>query len=104
MNRRPPKLGDEDDCVGHPREEDKPRGLPKRGGHQEHSPMEVEERLPVMGPTRLWVWSCWMEEIRRPAEEKSQKSQRGQSHFGRSHTDHKSRKELRKSQIGLRVL
>ena len=31
----------------------------------------------VMGPTRLWVWSRWMEEIRRPAKEMSQKSQRG---------------------------
>jgi len=29
-----------------------------------------------MGPTRLLVWSCWMEEIREPAEEKSQKLQR----------------------------
>jgi len=57
-----------------------------------------------MGPTRLWVWSCWMEEIRRPAEEKSQKSQRGQLHFSRSRMDRKSRKELKKSQIGLGVL
>jgi len=24
---------------------------------------------PVMGLTRPWVWSCWMEEIKEPAEE-----------------------------------
>jgi len=29
-----------------------------------------------MGPTRPWVWSCWIEEIREPAEEELQKSQR----------------------------
>jgi len=58
----------------------------------------------LMGPTRLWVWSCGMEEIRRPAEEKSQKLQRGQLHFGRSHTDRKSHKESKKLQIGLGVL
>ena len=46
MNRKPPKMGDEDDRIGHPGEEDKPRGLPKKGGCQECSPMEVEERLP----------------------------------------------------------
>jgi len=34
-------MGDEDDHIGHPREKDEPRGLPRRGGHQEHSPMEV---------------------------------------------------------------
>jgi len=33
MSRRPPKTGDEDDCTGCPREEDEPRGSPKRGGH-----------------------------------------------------------------------
>jgi len=47
MNRKPPKPGDEDDHIGHPREEDKPRGSPRRGGCQEHSSMEVEERLLV---------------------------------------------------------
>jgi len=46
MNRKPPKPGDEDDCIGRPREEYEPRGSPRRGGRQEHSPMEVEERLP----------------------------------------------------------
>jgi len=46
MNRRPLKPGDEDDCIGHPREEDKPKGSPRRGGCQECSPMEVEKRLP----------------------------------------------------------
>jgi len=30
----------------------------------------------VMGPTRPWVWSCWIEEIREPAEEELQKLQR----------------------------
>jgi len=30
----------------------------------------------VMGPTRPWVWSCWIEEIRGPAKEEQQKSQR----------------------------
>ena len=45
-----------------------------------------------------------MEEIREPAKEKLQKSQRGRSHFGRSHKDHKSCKESKKSQIGLGVL
>ena len=54
MNRKPPKLGDEDDRIGHPREEDEPRGLPRRGGHQEHSPMEVEERLP---DNHAWMWN-----------------------------------------------
>jgi len=54
MNRRPSKLGDEDDHVGCPREEDKPRGSPRRGGHQEHSPMEVEERLP---DNQTWMWN-----------------------------------------------
>ena len=39
-------MGDKDDHIDHPREEDEPRGSPRRGGHQEHSPMEVEERLP----------------------------------------------------------
>jgi len=29
-----------------------------------------------MGPTRLWVWSCWIEEIREPAKEELQKLQR----------------------------
>ena len=29
-----------------------------------------------MGPTRPWVWNCWVEEIREPAEEELQKSQR----------------------------
>jgi len=33
MSRRPLKMEDEDDCIGHLREEDKPRGLPRRGGH-----------------------------------------------------------------------
>jgi len=60
-------------------------------------------KFALMGPTRLWVRSCWMEEIRRPAEEKLQKLQRGQSHFGRSHTDCKSHKESKKSQISLGV-
>jgi len=46
MNRRPLEPGDEDDHVGCPRKEDEPRGLPRRGGCQECSPMEVEERLP----------------------------------------------------------
>ena len=46
MNRRPLKPGDEDDCIGHSREEDKPKGSPRRGGCQECSPMEVEKRLP----------------------------------------------------------
>jgi len=32
MNRKPPKLGDEDDHIGCPREEDEPRGSPRRGG------------------------------------------------------------------------
>jgi len=49
MNRRPPKLGDEDDHV----EEDEPRGLPRRG-HQECFPMEVEERLP---DNHAWMWN-----------------------------------------------
>jgi len=38
-------MGDEDDHTGCPGEEDEPRGLPRRGGHREHSPIEVEERL-----------------------------------------------------------
>jgi len=33
MNRRPLKMGDEDDHIGCPRDEDKPRGSPRRGGH-----------------------------------------------------------------------
>ena len=41
-----------------------------------HQVFHEECDLPVMGPTKLWVWSCWMEEIREPAEEKSQKSQK----------------------------
>ena len=39
-------MGDEDDHIGCPREENEPRGSPRRGGHQEHFPMEVEERPP----------------------------------------------------------
>jgi len=55
MSRRPLKMGHEDDHIGHPREEDKPRGLPRRGGCQEHSPMEVEERLPP--DNHAWMWN-----------------------------------------------
>jgi len=47
-------MGDEDDHIGHPREEDKPRGSPRRGGHQECSPMEVEERIPDI---HTWSWN-----------------------------------------------
>jgi len=54
MNRRPPKLGDEDDCISCPREEDEPRGLPTRGGCREHSPMEVEESLL---DNHAWMWN-----------------------------------------------
>jgi len=54
MSRRPPKMGDEDDHTGCPREEDEPRGLPKRGGHWEHSQMEVEERLL---DNHAWMWN-----------------------------------------------
>jgi len=54
VNRKPPKLGDEDDRIGHPREEDEPRGSPRRGGHRERSPMEVEERLP---DNHTWTWN-----------------------------------------------
>jgi len=32
MSRRPLKMGDKDDCIGHRREEDEPRGSPRRGG------------------------------------------------------------------------
>jgi len=54
MNRRPLKPGDEDDHIGCSREEDEPRGLPRRGGCQEHSPMEVEERLL---DNHTWTWN-----------------------------------------------
>jgi len=54
MNRKPLKPGAEDDHIGRPREEDKPRGLPRRGGRREHSPMEVEERLP---DNHVWTWN-----------------------------------------------
>jgi len=54
MNRKPLKLGDEDDYIGRPREADKPRGSPRRGGRQECSPMEVEEKLP---DNHTWTWN-----------------------------------------------
>jgi len=54
MNRKPPKLGDEDDHIGCPREEGEPRGSPRRGGCQECSPMEVEEKLP---DNHAWTWN-----------------------------------------------
>jgi len=54
MNRKRPKPGDEDDCIGRPREEEEPRGSPRREGCQEHSPMEVEERL--LG-NHTWTWN-----------------------------------------------
>jgi len=38
-----------------------------------------------MGPTRLWVWSCWMEEIREPAKEKSQSCQGSIAFWQESH-------------------
>jgi len=56
-------MGDEDDCTGCPREEDKPRGLPRRGGHQEHSPMKVEERLP---DNHTWTWNKTLSIIYHP--------------------------------------
>jgi len=46
--------GDEDDCTGCPREEDEPRGSPRRGRRQECSPMEVEGRLP---DNHAWIWN-----------------------------------------------
>jgi len=46
--------GDEDDHIGRPREEDEPRGLPRRGGCREHSPIEVEERLL---DNHAWTWN-----------------------------------------------
>jgi len=54
MNRKPLKPGDEDDHIGRPREEDEPRGSPRRGGRWEHSLMEVEERLP---DNHTWTWN-----------------------------------------------
>jgi len=54
MNRKPPKLEDEDGRIGRPREEDEPRGSPRRGGRRECSPMEVEERLP---DNHAWMWN-----------------------------------------------
>jgi len=65
MNRKPLKLGDEDDCIGCPREEDEPRGLPRRGGHQEHSPMEVEERLL---DNHAWMWNKSLSIIYHPRQ------------------------------------
>jgi len=54
MNRKPLKPGDEDGHIDRPREEDEPRGSPRRGGCQECSLMVVEERLL---DNRAWTWN-----------------------------------------------
>jgi len=63
MSSRPPKTGNEDDHIGHSREENEPRGWPRRGGCSEHSPMEVEERLP---DNHTWMWNKTLSIIYHP--------------------------------------
>jgi len=38
-----------------------------------------------MGPTRPWVWSCWIEEIREPAKEESQSCREAIAFWQESH-------------------
>jgi len=63
MSRRPPKTGDKDDHIGRPREEDKPRGSPRRGGCWECFPMEIEERLL---DNHAWMWNKTLSIIYHP--------------------------------------
>jgi len=61
----------------HRRLASKPRATPTIMPTHNHSPKSLllgrtaltKLRRPVMGLTRPWVQSCWMEEIKEPAEE-----------------------------------